>query len=87
MRILSEKYRWKWYFLVNKLVHAYISSPNDITGYSPFQLMVGRPSRSLKDALFSAATPKNKQEYSAYEEEWKQAIPEAHKVVQEKKGN
>ena len=86
MRTLPETYKSRWHFHVNKLVHAYNCSPNDVTGYSPFQLMFGRPPRLPIDVMFSAATPEDKREYSAYVEEWKQATAEAHEKAQERTG-
>ena len=83
MRTLPEAYKSKWHLHVNKLVHAYNCSPNDVTGYSPFQLMFGLPPRLPIDVMFSAATPEDKQAYSTYVEEWKQATAEAHKIAQE----
>ena len=81
-----ETYKSKWHLHVNKLVYAYNCSPNDVTGYSPFQLMFGRPPRLPIDVMFSAATPEDKEEYSAYVEEWRQATAEAHKIAQERSG-
>ena len=86
MRTLPETYKSRWHLHVNKLVHAYNCSPNDVTGYSPFQLMFGRPPRLPIDVMFSAATPEDNREYSAYVEEWKQATAEAHKKAQERTG-
>ena len=86
MRTLPETYKAKWHLHVNKLVHAYNCSPNDVTGYSPFQLLFGRPPRLPIDIIFNAVLPKDKQEYSAYIEEWKQATAEAHKIAQARAG-
>ena len=48
--------------------------------------MFGRPPRLPIDVIFSAATPEDKQKYSTYVEEWKQATAEAHKIAQERTG-
>ena len=50
----SKKSRWKEY--VQPLVHAYNCTRNDVTGFTPFELMFGRTPRLPLDDMFGLST-------------------------------
>ena len=77
-RTLPEKEKSRWKDHVNKVVHAYNCTHNDITGFSPFFLLFGRHPRLPIDLIFKSKTPSTKQEYPQFVKQWKDAMKEAY---------
>ncbi|MGL4645552.1 MAG: hypothetical protein ACRCVL_00305, partial [Cetobacterium sp.] len=49
---LSTKEKSHWKDIVKPLVHAYNCTRNDVTGFSPYELMFGRQPRLPVDLAF-----------------------------------
>ena len=52
LRTLPESQKHKWKDSLNKVVHAYNTSRNDATGFSPFYLLFGCSTRLTVDLMF-----------------------------------
>ena len=62
----SQKHKWKDY--LNKVVHAYNSSRNDATGFSPFYLLFGRSPRLPVDLMFGLSREDTRMNHTEYTE-------------------
>lgn len=58
----SEKHHWKDF--VKPLVHAYNCTKNEVTGFSPYELMFGRQPRLPIDLVFGLSPPTSKPTHS-----------------------
>ena len=56
LRTLPESQKHKWKDSLNKVVHAYNSSRNYATGFSPFYLLFGHPPRLPVDLVFGLSS-------------------------------
>uniref|UniRef100_A0A3P8TL91 Gypsy retrotransposon integrase-like protein 1 n=1 Tax=Amphiprion percula TaxID=161767 RepID=A0A3P8TL91_AMPPE len=74
-----EKLHWKEY--VKPLVHAYNCTKNDVTGYSPYELMFGRRPRLPIDLAFGLPVDAQKKSHSQYVSDLKQRLEESFKIA------
>ncbi|KAJ0039446.1 hypothetical protein NL108_014130 [Boleophthalmus pectinirostris] len=75
----QEKMHWKEH--VKPLVHAYNSTKNDTTGYSPYELMFGRQPRLPIDLAFGLPVNSQKKSHSQYVTDLKQRLEESFKIA------
>lgn len=74
----SQKANWKSY--INTLVHAYNSTVNDTTGFSPFYLMFGREPKLPVDVIFGLSRPYDEDKCTTkYIEKMKLRLQEAYR--------
>lgn len=64
-----------------KVIHAYNSTANEATGYSPFFLLFGRPPRLPVDMLFGIESQDCPGSYQDYVERWRQRMAEAYDIA------
>ncbi|XP_027861115.1 uncharacterized protein LOC114136907 [Xiphophorus couchianus] len=78
----EDKIHWKDF--VKPLVHAYNCTRNDVTGYSPYELMFGRQPRLPVDLAFGLpVSEKPSTSHSQYVEKLKSHLKESYKIATE----
>ncbi|XP_052002413.1 uncharacterized protein LOC127657592 [Xyrauchen texanus] len=77
----KQKAHWKEY--VKPLVHAYNCTRNDVTGYSPYELMFGRQPRLPLDIAFGILNDEPYQSHSKYVTSLKNRLEESYKLALE----
>nr|XP_055074659.1 uncharacterized protein LOC129454170 [Misgurnus anguillicaudatus] len=77
----KQKAHWKDY--VKPMVHAYNCTRNDVTGYSPYELMFGRQPRLPLDIAFGILNDEPQQSHSQYVTSLKQRLEESYKLAVE----
>ncbi|RVE74756.1 hypothetical protein OJAV_G00024780 [Oryzias javanicus] len=81
---LDPKHKLKWSQQISHLVHAYNCTPNDATGYSPYQLMFGREARLPVDICFGVTDDSQKtKSYHQYVTKLKQDLERAYSLAVE----
>jgi len=75
----QEKMHWKDH--VKPLVHAYNSTKNDVTGYSPYELMFGRQPRLPIDLAFGLPVNSQNKSHSQYVSDLKHRLEESFKIA------
>ncbi|XP_051802171.1 uncharacterized protein LOC127533369 [Acanthochromis polyacanthus] len=76
----KQKTRWKEH--VKPLVHAYNCTRNEVTGYTPYELMFGRTPRLPVDLVFDLPLRETKQtSHSQYVKSLKTRLEESFKVA------
>ena len=83
LRTLLESQKHKWKDSLNKVVHAYNSSSNDATGFSPFYLLFGRSPRLPVDLMFGLSREDTRMNHTEYTEKWKVAIKDAYEMARQ----
>ncbi|RXN02811.1 Retrovirus-related Pol polyprotein from transposon 412 [Labeo rohita] len=74
-----------WRDHVRPLVHAYNCTRNEVTGYTPYELMFGRQPRLPVDIAFKLPTPEGQHSsHSEYVQRLKSRLKESYKVAMEK---
>ncbi|KAL0172982.1 hypothetical protein M9458_033293, partial [Cirrhinus mrigala] len=74
-----------WHDHVRPLVHAYNCTRNEVTGYTPYELMFGRQPRLPVDIAFKLPTPEGQHSsHSEYVQRLKSRLKESYKVAMEK---
>ena len=66
LRTLPEDRMSKWKDAVNKMVHAYNCTLNEVTGFSQFSLIFGRSPRLPVDLLFGTSSDVAKGNHTDY---------------------
>ena len=82
-RTLPESQKHKWKDSLNKVVHAYNSSRNDATGFSPFYLLFGRSPRLPVDLMFGLSREDTRMNHTEYTEKWKVAMKDAYEMARQ----
>lgn len=77
----AKKSRWKDYVI--PLVHAYNCTKNDVTGYSPFELMFGRQPRLPIDQKFGLTGEHDSMSYRQYVSDLQERLGYAYRLVQD----
>ena len=83
LRTLPESQKHKWKDSLNKVVHAYNSSRNDATGFSPFYLLFGRSPRLPVDLMFGLSREDTRMNHTEYTEKWKVAMKDAYEMARQ----
>ncbi|RXN13837.1 Retrovirus-related Pol poly from transposon [Labeo rohita] len=83
LKTLTERQKSNWKDALNKLIFAYNSTRSEVTGFSPFHLLFGRPPRLPIDALFGVHADNNSQSYSEYMKKWTKGMQEACEIARE----
>ena len=78
LRALPESQKSHWKNHVNKVVHAYNSTRNDATGFSPFFLLFGRHPRIPVDLVFDFGKQSTPVSHPDYAKKWKEAMSDAY---------
>lgn len=74
-----------WRDHVRPLVHAYNCTRNEVTGYTPYELMFGRQRRLPVDIAFKLPLPEGQHScHSEYVQRLKLRLKESYKVAMEK---
>ncbi len=84
LRTLPESYKSSWHEHLNKVVHAYNSTRNDSTGYSPFFLLFGRHPRLPIDLIFQSNATAAESNYHNYVQRWQAAMKEAYDLARKR---
>lgn len=77
----KQKAHWKEY--VKPLVHAYNCTRNDVTGYTPYELMFGRQPRLPLDIAFGLLNDEPCHSHSKYVTSLKSRLEESYKLALE----
>lgn len=79
---LAQKQKSKWKEYVRPLVHAYNCTRNDVTGYTPYELMFGRSPRLPVDLAFGLPLQKNQTtSHSQYVENLRSRLEESFQIA------
>ncbi|XP_034093366.1 uncharacterized protein LOC117560559 [Gymnodraco acuticeps] len=79
---LKESAKTHWKDFVKPLVHAYNCTKNDVTGFSPYELMFGRQPRLPIDLAFGLPlTNKQHTSHSQYVQDLKSHLEESYKIA------
>uniref|UniRef100_A0A3B3Y6Z9 Integrase catalytic domain-containing protein n=1 Tax=Poecilia mexicana TaxID=48701 RepID=A0A3B3Y6Z9_9TELE len=81
---LQENDKTHWKDFVKPLVHSYNCTRNDVTGFSPYELMFGRQPRLPVDLAFGLpVSEKTSTSHSQYVEKLKSHLKESYKIATE----
>lgn len=80
---LENKDKCRWKEFVKPLVHAYNCTRNDVTGFSPYELMFGRQPRLPVDLAFGLHTNSQPKSHSQYVHDLKDRLEESYRVATE----
>ncbi|KAL6454997.1 hypothetical protein MHYP_G00365650 [Metynnis hypsauchen] len=83
LKTLTEREKANWKDSLNKLVYAYNCTRSEVTGFSPFFLLYGRPPRLPIDLLFRLTPESGTHDHQEYMRRWKSAMQEAYEVARE----
>jgi len=83
LRTLPESQKHKWKDSLNKVVHAYNSSRNDVTGFSPCYLLFGCSPRFPVDLVFRLSCEDTRMNHTEYTEKWKVAMKDAYEMARQ----
>ena len=86
LRTLSKDCKSKWPTAINKMIHAYNSTQQSITGYSPFFMMFGREPRIPLDLLLETewTQTSSKKSYDTYITDWQNQMEAAYEIAQKR---
>jgi len=90
LKTLPSNFKLNWHLHVKKLTHAYNSTANKSTGFSPFYLIFGREARLPIDQIFNleANTLKpNQLSHAQFVNNWKDTMKQAFEIVQKHTDN
>ena len=80
---LENKDKSHWREFVKPLVHAYNCTRNDVTGFSPYELMFGRQPRLPVDLAFGLPSSREPKSHSQYVHDLKGRLEESYRVATE----
>lgn len=80
---LENKDKSHWKEFVKPLVHAYNCTRNDVTGFSPYELMFGRQPRLPVDLAFGLPASSQPKSHSQYVHDLKGRLEESYRVATE----
>ena len=83
LRCLPGQQKSNWRHHVNKVVHAYNSTKNSATGYSPYFLLFGRSPRLPIDILIPTENH-IQQSHPDYVNKWRDQMQQAYQLAKEK---
>ena len=83
LRTLPESQKNKWKDSRNKVVHAYNSSRNDATGFSPLYLLFGRSPLLPVDLMFGLSREDTHMNHTEHSEKWKVAMKDAYELARQ----
>ena len=83
LRTLPESQKHKWKDSLSKVVHAYNSSRNDATGFSPFYLLFGCSPHLSVDLMFGLSCEDTRMNHTEYTEKWKVAMEDAYELARQ----
>lgn len=78
---LENKDKSHWREFVKPLVHAYNCTRNDVTGFSPYELMFGRQPRLPVDLAFGLPVSSPPKSHSHYVHDLKDRLEESYRVA------
>lgn len=78
---LENKNKTHWKDFVKPLVHAYNCTRNDVTGFSPYELMFGRQPRLPIDLAFGLPVNKPQKSHSQYVHDLRSRLEESYKIA------
>lgn len=79
---LKEQEKTHWKDFVKPLVQAYNCTRNNVTGFSPYELMFGRQPRLPVDLAFGLpVTEKKSTSHSQYVEQLKSHLEDSYKIA------
>ena len=81
LRTLEESQKSRWKEHLNKVVHAYNSTVNEATGFSPFFLLFGREPTLPVDLMFPRKGEERNQLQTGYAEKWREVMQEAYAIA------
>ena len=70
-----------WHNFVKPLVHAYNCTKNDVIGYTPYELMLGRQPRLLVDMAFNLPVTNQKKSHSQYVQDLKSHLEKSYRIA------
>ena len=73
----------KWDESLNKMIHAYNCTKDEVTGYPPYYLLFGRTSRLPINLVFNLNQDGAKEEYNTYVQNWQQGTKLAYQMAQQ----
>ena len=83
LRTLPRGQKTTWPEHLNKVVHAYNYTKNDVTEFFPFFLFDLSPRLPI-DITFELGEPQKSEGYSNYAKQWAEAMKQAYEIVTEK---
>uniref|UniRef100_A0A9J8CSN7 Gypsy retrotransposon integrase-like protein 1 n=1 Tax=Cyprinus carpio carpio TaxID=630221 RepID=A0A9J8CSN7_CYPCA len=78
---LENKNKSCWKEYVRPLVHAYNCTRNDVTGYTPYELMFGRQPRLPVDLAFGLPVNGSTKSHSQYVRDLKEGLRESYEIA------
>ena len=78
---LETEDKTHWRDFVKPLVHAYNCTRNDVTGFTPYELMFGRQPRLPVDLAFGLPVNKQQKSHSQYVRDLKSNLEESYRVA------
>lgn len=78
---LENKKKSCWKEFVKPLVHAYNCTRNDVTGYTPYELMFGRQPRLPVDLAFGLPVDRSTKSHSQYVKDLKEGLRESYEIA------
>ena len=78
LRTLRENKKERWKYSLNKVVHAYNCTRNNVTGFSPFYLLFGRSLRLPFNLDVWSPRDEPGVTHRGYAEKWQIAMTEAY---------
>lgn len=78
---MSDAQKTHWRDFVKPLVHAYNCTKNDVTGFTPYELMFGRQPRLPIDLAFGLPTTSMRLSHSQYVSNLKKHLEESYQIA------